>query len=160
MSHIKIRPDPQSRGTYLLTTEQWFPRPCEEVFEFFSDAANLESITPPWLRFHVLTPRPIDVREGTLIDYKLRLHFVPIRWRTEIAAWEPPFRFIDRQLRGPYRLWVHEHTFEEHQGGTLARDRVEYQVPGGRLIHTLLVRPDLMRIFAFRRKVLADRLGQ
>lgn len=160
MSQIHITRHPQRRGVYLLTTEQWFPRPREEIFPFFGDAANLEAITPPWLHFQVLTPRPIAMHAGTLIDYTLRLHRIPIRWRTEIAAWEPPVRFVDRQLKGPYHLWVHEHTFEEHQGGTLARDRVEYQVPGGRLVHSLLVRRDLERIFTFRRQVLEQTFGR
>jgi ligand-binding SRPBCC domain-containing protein len=160
MSEIQITRHPQKRGAYLLTTEQWFPRQCEEIFPFFGDAANLEAITPPWLNFHVLTPRPIEMRAGTLIDYKLQLRLIPIRWRTEIAAWEPPYRFVDRQLKGPYHLWVHEHTFEAHQGGTLARDRVEYQVPGGTLVHALLVRRDLDQIFSFRRQVLEQHFGQ
>lgn len=145
---------PSIQGAYLLATDQWFPVPRETVFPFFGDAANLEAITPPWLRFEVLTPRPIHMHPGQLIDYKLRLHFFPIRWRTEISAWEPPFRFVDRQLKGPYHFWVHEHTFEEQAGGTLVRDRVEYKVPGGRLVHALLVRRDLERIFTFRRQVL------
>lgn len=155
MSDISITPHPEHRGNYVLTTEQWFPRPPAEVFQFFADATNLEAITPPWLHFHVLTPRPIDMRAGQLIDYKLRLHHIPIFWRTEIPVWEPPFRFIDRQIKGPYHLWVHEHTFEAQGAGTLVRDRVEYRVPGGRLIHRLLVRRDLERIFTFRRQVLA-----
>lgn len=159
MPDIQIVPHPDRPRTFLLTTEQWFPKPREELFEFFGDAMNLEAITPPWLRFHVETPRPIEMQPGTLIDYRLRLHLIPIRWRTEISAWEPPYRFVDRQLKGPYRLWVHEHTFEPQRGGTLARDRVEYQVPGGWLAQTLLVRRDLRKIFAFRRQVLQQRFG-
>lgn len=159
MSDISIRRHPTRRGAYLLETEQWFPLPREQIFPFFGDAGNLEAITPPWLNFHVLTPRPIPMHAGQLIDYKLRLHGIPIRWRTEIAAWEPSVRFIDRQLKGPYSLWVHEHTFEGQSGGTLARDRVEYQVPGGWLIHTLLVRRDLERIFTYRRQVLQQYFG-
>ena len=159
MSEIAITRHPTRRGAYVLQTEQWFPVTREQIFPFFGDASNLEAITPPWLNFHVLTPRPIPMHAGQLIDYKLRLHGIPIQWRTEIAAWEPPVRFVDRQLKGPYSLWVHEHTFEEQAGGTLARDRVEYQVPGGRLIHALLVRGDLERIFAYRREILQQKFG-
>lgn len=159
MSDVQIIRHPQKRGAYLLTTEQWFPVPRETVFPFFGDAANLEAITPPWLHFEVLTPRPFDMQAGALIDYKLRLHHVPIRWRTEIAVWEPPMRFVDRQLQGPYHVWVHEHTFQDQAGGTLVRDQVEYRVPGGPLIHALLVRRDLERIFTYRREVLARHFG-
>lgn len=126
------------------------------MFPFFADARNLERITPPWLRFRILTPGPIEMRVGALIDYRLRIRGVPVRWRTRIAAWEPPHRFVDEQVRGPYRRWVHEHTFEPTDGGTLCRDRVEYAVPGGALIARLLVRPDVERIFAYRRAVLAS----
>ncbi len=159
MSEIQITRHPTRPGAYLLATDQWFPVPRETVFPFFGDAGNLEAITPPWLHFEVLTPRPIEMHPGQLIDYKLRLHYVPICWRTEISAWEPPFRFVDRQLKGPYHFWVHEHTFQEQEGGTLVRDRVEYQCPGGRLVHALLVRRDLERIFTFRRQVLERHFG-
>ncbi len=138
----------------ILASEVLLPRRREEVFPFFADARNLERITPPWLRFSILTPGPVEMREGALIDYRLRIHGVPVRWRTRIAAWEPPFRFVDEQVRGPYRRWMHEHTFEPMDGGTLCRDRVEYAVPGGRLIARLLIRPDVDRIFAYRREVL------
>jgi ligand-binding SRPBCC domain-containing protein len=137
-----------------LTSEVLLPRRREEVFPFFADARNLERITPPWLRFRILTPGPIEMREGALIDYRLRIRGVPVRWRTRIAAWEPPYRFVDEQVRGPYRRWVHEHTFEATDGGTLCRDRVRYAVPGGALVARALVRPDVERIFAYRRDVL------
>ena len=144
---------------YDLEREQWFPRPLEEVFAFFADAGNLEAITPPWLGFEVLTPRPIAMRPGTLIDYRLRLRGVPLRWRTEISVWQPPHRFVDEQRRGPYREWVHEHTFAAVDGGTLVRDRVRYRVPGGWLVHELFVRRDVERIFDYRRERLASLLG-
>ena len=99
-----------------LDTELFLPRPREEVFPFFADAFNLEAITPPFLRFKVTTEAPIEMQVGALIDYKLRLHGIPITWRTRIAAWEPPYRFVDEQLKGPYSLWRHEHTFEEVEG--------------------------------------------
>ena len=144
---------------YDLHREQWFPRPLDEVFAFFADAGNLEAITPPWLGFEILTPRPIAMRPGALIDYRLRLRGLPVRWRTEISLWQPPHRFVDEQRRGPYREWRHEHTFAAVDDGTLVRDHVRYQVPGGRLVHELFVRRDVARIFDFRRDRLAQLLG-
>ena len=135
---------------FTFSSEQWLPRPPPQGFNFFSDAFNLEAITPGFLRFEVLTPRPIQMRAGTLIDYKLRIRGFPIRWRTLISAWEPPYRFVDKQLRGPYRQWIHEHTFEEIDGGTLMRDKVSYAVLGGALVEGWLVRPDIEKIFAHR----------
>ena len=145
--------------TFELIREVLLPRPPAEVFPFFADARNLERLTPPWLRFEVLTPGRIEMRRGAAIDYRLRLRGVPVRWRSEITAWEPPFRFVDEQRRGPYRLWIHEHRFEEREGRTLAGDRVRYAVPGGRLVDRLLVRPDLERIFEYRRDVLRETFG-
>ena len=153
------RPDfsePAPAGSHLFTAELWLPRPRAEVFPFFGDAANLEAITPPWLRFEILTPRPIAMAPGTLIDYRLRVHGIPLRWQTEIMVWEPPFCFLDEQRRGPYRLWRHWHTFEEKDGGTLCRDRVEYRVPGGALMNWLFVRHDVARIFRHRQQKLAE----
>lgn len=140
---------------YTLQVEQWLPRPLEEVFAFFADAHNLQALTPPWVHFHILTPAPIAMRAGTLIDYRIRVHGFPIRWRTEIQEWSPPHRFVDVQLRGPYRLWHHTHTFEARDGGTLCRDEVRYRPFGGALIQRLFVRGDVERIFAFRRDKLA-----
>ena len=144
---------------HTYQAELWLPRPRPEVFAFFAEARNLEAITPPWLKFEVLTPAPIAMRAGTLIDYRLRLHGFPIRWRTEITLWEPPVRFADTQLRGPYRLWEHTHTFVEKDGGTLCRDEVRYAVPGGALIERLFVRRDVERIFAHRQEVMRRLLG-
>lgn len=138
-----------------LTTEIWLPRPRAEVFAFFADAANLETLTPPWLHFRILTPTPFTVRQGTLIDYRIRWRWLPLRWRTEISQWEPPYRFVDRQLRGPYRQWIHTHTFEESDGGTLMVDRVDYVVPGWivePLLQRCVVGPDVRRIFDYRRE--------
>jgi ligand-binding SRPBCC domain-containing protein len=131
-------------------TELWLPLPPAKLFSFFGDAANLEAITPPWLNFRILTPLPIVMREGTLIDYRLRVHGLPLRWRTRISAWQPPHRFVDEQLHGPYRHWTHEHTFEPRKDGTLARDVVRYAVPFDALLHRWFVRPDIERIFEFR----------
>lgn len=147
---------------FTLEVELELPLPREGVFPFFADAGNLEAITPPWLHFHILTPRPIPMHEGALIDYRLRLHGVPIRWRTRIDAWEPPARFVDRQLRGPYRLWHHTHTFEERSTpagvSTLVRDRVRYAVPGGRVVQRLFVGPQVDAIFRFRQRAISRML--
>lgn len=143
---------------HTLDLELWLRRPIDEVFAFFSRAENLEAITPPWLRFTILTPTPIPMRAGTLIEYRLRLRGWPVRWTTRIAVWEPPRRFVDEQVRGPYRRWVHAHTFERRDGGTLARDRVEYDPPGGPLVHRLFVRPEVERIFAYRQRRLRELL--
>lgn len=131
-------------------TELWLPLPLEAVFAFFGNAANLDAITPPWLSFRILTPLPIVIHEGTLIDYRLRVHGLPLRWRTRISTWQPPHRFVDEQLRGPYRQWIHEHTFEPHNRGTLARDLVRYAVPFDFMAHPLFVRRDIEKIFEFR----------
>ena len=131
-------------------SELWLPLPPGELFPFFVDAANLDALTPPWLHFRIVTPAPIVMREGTLIDYHLRVRGIPLRWRTRINVWQPPHRFVDEQIHGPYRQWIHEHTFEPRDGGTRARDRVRYSVPLDFLVHHLFVRPDLERIFEFR----------
>jgi len=141
---------------HTLETDQWLPRPLFEVFPFFSNAFNLERITPPLLRFRVTTSPPIEMRKGTVIEYRLRVHGVPVRWTSEITEWDPPHRFVDEQRRGPYRLWHHEHRFEERDGGTLCSDIVRYAAPGGPLVHKLLVERDVRKIFAFRSEVLSD----
>jgi hypothetical protein len=142
---------------HVLHREQLLARPPQALFPFFGDALNLEAITPPWLGFRVVTPEPIEMGVGTLIEYRLRLHGVPIHWRTTIAVWDPPRRFVDVQLSGPYRMWHHTHDFEPAQGGTLMRDTVRYALPFGaigELAHRLVVRRDLERIFDFRREAL------
>ncbi len=145
-----------------LRTSLRLPRPRAEVFGFFADAANLEAITPPWLHFRILTQQPIEMRVGARIDYRLRLHGIPIGWKTAITAWEPETRFVDEQLSGPYRLWVHEHTFADvdgHQGGTLAEDRVRFSALGGALANRLIVERDLRAIFRYRHRKMQDLLG-
>ncbi len=141
------------RQDYILETETRLPRPLEEVFDFFKEAENLQQLTPPWLDFQILTPLPVEMKQGALIDYRLKLYGIPLPWKTEISLWEPPFRFVDSQLQGPYRKWVHTHTFEEMNGGTLMRDRVEYRLPGGvlaPLAHRLFVKRNVEAIFQFR----------
>ncbi len=140
-------------------SELWLPLPPEEMFPFFGNAANLDALTPPWLHFRILTPLSIVMREGTLIDYQLRVHGILLRWRTRISAWQPPHCFVDEQLRGPYRQWIHAHTFEPWNGGTLARDRVRYAVPFDALLHRWFVRPDIERIFEFRAAALKRRFA-
>jgi ligand-binding SRPBCC domain-containing protein len=144
---------------FELEAKQRIHRQREEVFAFFADAGNLERITPPWLRFHIVTPGPIEMSEGTIIDYRLRVHGLPMRWRSEITLWEPPHRFRDVQRRGPYRLWDHEHRFEEDGIGTLVTDHVRYALWGGALVHRFFVARDVERIFAYREKRMAEIFG-
>jgi len=142
--------------TVALDSSLWLNRPRALLFAFFADPANLEIITPAWLRFEMTTKRPFEMRQGTLIDYRLRLHGIPLRWRSEIKIWDPPHRFVDDQVRGPYRLWRHEHRFTEKDGGTEIQDHVDYAVPGGLLVEKLIVAGDVARIFEFRRKKLSE----
>ncbi len=144
---------------YFFEAKITLPSSIGEVFSFFADARNLETLTPPWLNFEIVTPGPIEMKRGTRIDYRLKLHGFPLRWRSEITAWEPPFRFVDRQHRGPYRLWIHEHNFLECDQGTLVQDRIEYATMGGRLIQKFFVLPDLKRIFAYRHDKLIEIFG-
>lgn len=132
----------------------------DQVFPFFSDAFNLERLTPPVLHFQVLTPPPIVMKSGTIIDYRLKLWGIPLRWQSKITAWDPPHRFVDEQTKGPYRLWRHEHTFIESEGGTLAHDLVEYSILGGALVNKLFVERDLKRIFEYRKQRLGKLLGE
>lgn len=146
---------------YELRRAQRLPGSPAEVFPFFADARNLEAITPPLLRFRVLTPEPIEMRVGTHIQYRLRLRGVPVNWHTTIQAWEPPHRFVDVQIRGPYALWHHTHELvDDGEGGTLMHDTVRYALGFGvfgELAHRFLVRRDLEAIFAFREAELARR---
>jgi ligand-binding SRPBCC domain-containing protein len=148
---------------HLLQRSQRVDVTPERAFGFYGDASNLEPMTPPWLHFHVTTPGPITMGAGTLLDYRLRLHGVPIRWQTRIETWEPPHRFTDVQLHGPYARWEHTHEFEPAgEGGCAMHDRVLYAMPFGplgELAHRLFVRRDLERIFDFRRDAFAARLG-
>jgi ligand-binding SRPBCC domain-containing protein len=148
---------------YIFKTEIWLPRPRDEVFDFFKAVVNLQQITPPWLNFRILTPLPLVIQQGTLIDYQLKLYGISFRWRTEISLWEPPYRFVDSQLSGPYRKWVHTHRFEELDGGTRMQDVVEYRLPGGPLApiaHELFVKRNVRDIFAYRKAKILDIFGQ
>jgi ligand-binding SRPBCC domain-containing protein len=140
---------------HVLTRSQEIDFPRDDVFEFFSDAANLERITPPDLGFHILTPQPIEMHEGAIIEYRISLSGIPMKWKTLIAKWDPPHRFVDEQLSGPYKQWIHTHTFTAIDGArTLIEDEVRYRLPFepfGDVAH-FLVRRQLDHIFDFRVK--------
>ena len=148
--------------TRKIERSQLVPLPVEDAFAFFADAYNLEPLTPPWLRFRITTPRPIPMRQGTVIEYVLTMHGLPVRWRTEIVEWESGRRFVDRQAKGPFGLWEHTHTFEQHDGGTLIHDTVHYRMPYGplgTLAHRAFVARDLERIFDYRSDAVDRLLG-
>lgn len=145
--------------TRVFESEIRLPLPRAEVFPFFADPRNLETLTPPWLNFEILTQGELHSEAGALIDYRLRLHGIPFHWRTLISVWEPPFRFVDEQVKGPFRLWRHEHRFIEEDGMTRCQDRVEYAALGGRLVEALFVERDVRRIFTYRTGALAEALG-
>lgn len=153
---------PLRQGNRLFEAETFLPIPRREVFDFFATAENLERITPPELRFRILSPTPIEVDRGTLIDYRLRLFGLPFRWRTRITVWDPPHRFVDEQLSGPYRTWIHLHAFEEVEGGTRMQDRVRYRLPLGPLgaVALPVVRAQVERIFAYRERAIRELLGR
>jgi ligand-binding SRPBCC domain-containing protein len=147
-----------------LHREMWVPLPLETVFAFFSNPSNLERVTPPWVGFRILSKLPLEMKRGLLLDYAIRVHGIPLKWRSEITVWEPPFRFADLQIQGPYAVWHHEHRFEARHGGTLVTDAVEYAIPfswmpGSGLVERFLVRPDLEKIFDHRRGALLRHFG-
>ena len=124
------------------------PIDLETAFAFFAEAANLQRLTPPWLDFTITSRLPLGMQKGTLIDYKLKVHGIAFRWQSVITEWNPPYSFVDEQVRGPYRLWRHRHRFSARPDGTLVEDDVEYRVPGGAFAN-LLVRRDLTQIFTY-----------
>jgi ligand-binding SRPBCC domain-containing protein len=142
--------------TYRREIELRVPR--SEVFSFFSDPGNLQLLTPDWLDFRILTPSVV-MAQGATIDYRLRVHRVPLRWRSEIVLWKPPEVFVDEQRHGPYRHWSHTHLFEQVSTGTRVTDKVAYAVLGGRLVNRLFVERDLKKIFDFRQRRLIERFG-
>ncbi|MBV8142622.1 MAG: SRPBCC family protein [Verrucomicrobia bacterium] len=144
---------------HLFSSELWLARSPAEIFPFFADAKNLGSITPPWLHFEILTPGEIAMRVGAVIEYRIMLHGIPLRWKTKITAWEQPFRFVDEQIKGPYHQWIHEHRFEKSGQGTLCHDKVRYSVLGGSIVNRLFVEPEVKKIFSFREKKLTELFG-
>jgi ligand-binding SRPBCC domain-containing protein len=148
--------------THRLERTMRVARPPGEVFAFFADAANLEAITPSFLRFRILTPLPVEMRAGAIIEYALSLFGVPLRWRTRIAEWEPGVRFVDVQESGPYAVWRHTHAFAPDGDGTRVTDVVEYAVPMGplgRVARALFVARALERIFDHRREAISRLLA-
>ena len=145
-----------TRGIHRFVAVTELPFPPEEVFPFFAAAENLERITPPELEFRILTPHPIDMAQGTLIDYRLRLEGIPFSWRTEISDWDPPRAFTDRQLRGPYHTWIHRHSFEPSPQGTRMTDQGDYRLPFWPIgdVALPLVRRRVERIFAYREEAI------
>ena len=140
---------------HILMRRQILDLPRKQVFEFFADAANLERITPPQLQFNIISPQPIKLKEGALIDYKLKLRGFSLKWRTVISVWNPPFEFTDEAMKSPYKQWIHRHIFTEiEKGKTLMEDKVRYRLPFepfGDLAHWF-VRREISRIFDFRQK--------
>ena len=156
-----LRIEPAAPGVWMLTARQRLMMPRDDLFPFFADAANLARITPPEMRFDILTPQPIVMRAGTIIDYQIRTWGIPMRWRTEITEWNPPIEFVDTQLRGPYAEWVHRHRFIALTAGTtLMEDHVRFRLPFGRIgaVTGLVVRRQLRRIFAYRNETVTTLL--
>lgn len=141
---------------FRIASSVTLERPLEQVFEFFSKAENLGLLTPPWLRFTIKSSLPIEMKVGALIEYRIRLYGIPMKWTSEITEWDPPHMFEDTQIRGPYRKWVHRHTFEETDEGTVVTDEVRYRVPGGAVINRLFVRGQVRKIFDYRKAKLKE----
>lgn len=152
MSELSIRLEnhPELGKVYRLSAKTVLSAPLDSVFAFFSDASNLQKLTPPWIGFRILTHLPIEMKQDALIDYRISLHGLPIKWRTKIEVWDPPNRFVDLQLSGPYKLWHHTHSFTSCMGGTEMSDEVLYWPIGGVLANRFLVEKDVRRIFEFR----------
>lgn len=148
---------------FQFKSTQEIDRPLDEVFAFFSHAENLEQLTPEYLKFKILTPLPIEMKTGALIDYQIKLYGVPLNWKTEITKWDPPSGFVDSQLKGPYSVWIHEHKFEERDGKTIMTDIVDYDIPAGifkSLVNKVFVSKQIQSIFDYRRKIIGQYFGK
>ena len=148
---------------HRLDRQQMVKKPIGDVFEFFEKPENLALITPPSLGFEIITPLPIEMKTGTLIDYTVKVQGIPVRWTTMITEHDPPHKFVDVQLKGPYAFWHHTHTFKEVEGGTLMSDRVQYILPFGflgRLVHALSVEGQLKHIFDYRGKIIEEQFAK
>ena len=148
---------------YELDVEQFIDQPVEKVFEFFSRPENLEEITPPRLGFTIMTPSPIPMEKGSLIDYTIKILGFPVHWRTLITSYDPPHGFVDEQIKGPYVLWHHRHSFKKENSGTIIRDTVRYAVPLGiidRFLNLIWIQKDLKDIFVYRRKFIENKFGE
>lgn len=152
MNFLEFSKEPN--GDYLLHSRLELPQPRDAVFAFFKDAANLQLLTPRFLSFNILTPLPIEMCVGAIIDYRISLHGLAMSWKTEITKWNPPYEFEDTQRKGPYSLWRHHHIFEQVDGGTAVIDKVYYRVFGGALPHRLFVKANLQKIFSYRQQVM------
>jgi ligand-binding SRPBCC domain-containing protein len=155
-------PERVLRLYYELTDHFIVPANLDKTWDFFSRAENLARITPAWMHFRILTPGPLELKQDSLIDYRIRMHGLPMLWRTRIIDWNPPYQFIDLQIKGPYTLWHHQHTFKACDEGTACTDRVMYKLPGGPvgpMVHALQIRRMLGEIFRYRRKVIRKELG-
>ncbi|MEC9456602.1 MAG: SRPBCC family protein [Candidatus Neomarinimicrobiota bacterium] len=148
---------------YKLLTEQFIEQPIDVVFDFFSKPENLEEITPPRLRFKIITPSPIIMEKGSVIDYYIKILGISVHWQTLITTFVPPYRFIDEQIKGPYSLWHHTHTFSEENGGTMIRDEVRYIVPAGflgQIMNFIWIKKDLDDIFSYRKEVISEKFSE
>lgn len=145
---------------YILKAEQRFPKPLKELFSFFESPKNLGTITPDFLGFKILNADPIEMKKGLLINYRISLNGIPVKWQSEITAYDPPHRFVDEQRKGPYKYWIHEHTFTEDGNVTIASDLVKYGVLGGDIIHSIFVKPKLRTIFNYRKEKLETLFGK
>ena len=147
---------PRPEALTRLVAQSWVPADPDEVFAFYADPANLERLMPPWIKFRISSTQPISMGNGAMIEYRLKIHGIPMKWTSEIRDWNPPHAFVDVQLGGPYRYWHHDHRFEAQDGGTLITDEVDYAPWGGRLVDRLLVRRDLRQAFGYRHDGLAS----
>ena len=142
---------------FEINKTQFIEKPIEKVFDFFSKPENLEKITPKYLAFNIISSLPIKMKKGKIIDYTIRLLKFRVHWRTLITSYEPPYLFIDEQIKGPYKFWHHTHTFESKNGGVEITDKVRYAIPFGWLgwiLNFFWIRPDLEKIFNYRKDII------